>query len=477
MSVRYQIIFLLLVVNLAHAQSTVYTIETVPNVKVDSNNLVSNPDGILSPETVRRMDSQLKALEESTTAQVAVVAINSIGDQDIFNFAQELFTKWGIGQKSNDNGLLILLVLDQRTVRFHTGKGLEGILPDIVCKRIQEQDMVPLFKEGKNNEAMSAGVDHILRVLKDPIYADEILAKELRAYSGWEIFFPATLGIGLVTLLIMLVVNNRKFTDSKKPLSTPYAEMRMSRVGWLTEFGIVPAAILLVFHFSPMISPILECLAALYGYFIFTLLVKRMRMRSVVNRLIEKEKYKRVFDFFEDYRVGWLLYGILFPLPFLPHYFMYRNRMKYYRNHPRACENCGKPARKLDEQTDDQYLSKEKAFEEGLQSADYDVWLCDACGTYFELVYQNRFSKYSPCPKCKTKAWYQKSNRTLVSPTESSTGRGEKTFECKYCNHTVSTTYTIARLSSSSGSSSSGGSSGGSFGGGSSGGGGASSSW
>ena len=368
-------------------------------------------------------------------------------------------------------------MLDKRTVRFHTGKGLEGILPDIICKRIEEQDMVPLFKEGKNDEAMTAGVDHVVKVLTDPIYAEEILAKELRNYSGWVSFFPMTLGFGLLTLLVIFLVNKNKFTDSKKPLSTPYGEMRMSRMGWLTEFGIVPVAILLVFQFSPMINPILECLAALYGYFIFTLIVKRVRMRGVVKRLIEKEKYKKVFDFFEEYRAGWLVYGILFPIPLLPHYFMYRNRMVFYRNHPRACEKCGKPARKLDEQTEDKYLSKEKAFEEGLKSADYDVWLCDACGTYFELVYQNRFSKFSPCPKCKTKAWYQKSNRTIDSPTESSSGKGERTFECKFCNHSLSTTYTIARLSSSSSSSSSGGSSGGSFGGGSSGGGGASSSW
>ena len=246
---RY-IFFLIILSTAAPAQTQVYTVETVPNVKVDSNNLVSNPDGILRLETVRKMDAQLKALEASTTAQVAVVAINSIGDQDIFNFAQELFTKWGIGQKSNDNGLLILLVLDQKTVRFHTGKGLEGILPDIVCKRIQEQDMVPLFKEEKNDEAMTAGVDHVVKVLTDPIYADEILAKELRTYSDWSIFFPITLGIGLVALLVMLVVNNKRFTDSKKPLQTPYGEMRMSRMGWFTEFGIVPVAILLVFMFQ-----------------------------------------------------------------------------------------------------------------------------------------------------------------------------------------------------------------------------------
>jgi uncharacterized protein len=160
----------------------------------------------------------------------------------------------------------------------------------------------------------------------------------------------------------------------------------------------------------------------------------------------------------------------------LIHYPLYLRRMTYYRNHPRDCEKCGKPVHKLDERADDAYLSKEKVFEEGLKSVDYDVWLCDHCGTYFELMYPNRSSKYSHCPKCKTKAWYLKSNRTIESPTTSSSGTGEKVHECKFCSHQVVSTYTIAQLSDSS-SSDSGGSSGGSFGGGSSGGGGASSSW
>lgn len=470
------LIILLAATHLAPAQS--YTIDSVPNVKVDSNNYVSNPDRILRLETARVIDAKLRELESKTTAQVAVVVLSSIGDQDIFNFAQELFTKWGIGQASTDNGLLILLVMDKRTVRFHTGRGLEGILPDIICKRIEEEDMVPKFKSGLNDEAMMSGIDRVVQIISDPAYADEVMARELRAYSVWPVFFGTTLALGGITLLIIFLVNRRKFSDSKKPLSTPHMEMRQSRLMWLTEFGIVPALILLVFQYSPMVNPVWEAIAALYGYFLFTLIHKRLRMRAVVKRMLNQKKYKRIVDFFEEYKTGWLVWGILFPLPLLPHYFLYLRRMTWYRDHPRDCENCGKAARKLDEQSDDKYLSKEQVFEEGLKSVDYDVWLCDACGTYFELMYQNRWSKYTHCPKCKTKAYFQKSNRTIVSPTESSKGKGELTHECKFCGNLVVSTYSIAKLSSSSSSSSGGGgSSGGSFGGGSSGGGGASSSW
>ncbi len=463
-----------LLAKLAFAQEE-YTVETVPNVKVSENRLVSDPGKVLSESARVGLDSRLTDLEAKTTAQVAVVILPSIGTQNDFQFAQELFTHWGIGQSSNDNGLLILVIMDQRTVRFHTGRGLEGMLPDVVCKRIQEQYMVPLFREGRTDEAVASGVDQVIKILTDPVYASEIQG-ESAAPPLWDVLYPMVLGLGGMVVLIVFLVRRRRFADASKAVSTPYGEMRLTRMQWLLEFGVVPAGILVALDNSGMDSPWIPAGAGLYGYFLLTLVHKRQRMQQVVRRLLEQKKYKRIVEFFEEYRSGWLASAIFFPLPFLIHYPMYLRRMTFYRNHPRDCEKCGKPVRKLDERADDAYLSKEKAFEEGLKSVDYDVWLCDHCGTYFELMYPNRSSKYTNCPKCKTKAWYLKSNRTVESPTTTSTGTGEKVHECKFCGHKVVSTYTIARLSESS-SSSSGGSSGGSFGGGSSGGGGASSSW
>lgn len=65
-----------------------------------------------------------------------VVALNSIGNQEQHEFALSLFNKWDVGKSEDDNGLLILLTLDIRDITFKTGYGLEGVLPDILCKRI-----------------------------------------------------------------------------------------------------------------------------------------------------------------------------------------------------------------------------------------------------------------------------------------------------------------------------------------------------
>jgi len=63
----------------------------------------------------------LQALEDSTLTEVAVVLVESIGDENIELFATDLFAKWGIGKEKDNNGLLILFVEDQRAIRFETG--------------------------------------------------------------------------------------------------------------------------------------------------------------------------------------------------------------------------------------------------------------------------------------------------------------------------------------------------------------------
>jgi uncharacterized protein len=122
-----------------------YTVDSVPNTKRINNNYVSNPDNLINATTVTQIDQHLTSLEQQTTAQVAVVLLSSIGENSVEDFAQSLFVKWGIGRATKDNGLLILFVADQKTIRFHTGFGLEGVLPDAICKRIQIQKMVPYF--------------------------------------------------------------------------------------------------------------------------------------------------------------------------------------------------------------------------------------------------------------------------------------------------------------------------------------------
>ena len=148
--------------------ATSYTLETVPNVyRLDRRLHVSDPTGILSAEARSAIDRIFTQLEDSTGIQTAVVMLPSIGEDNIFDFAHNLFMEWGVGEKERDNGLLILYVEDQRKIRFHVGYGLEGILPDAICKRIQAKYMVPAFKEGNVDQGMVTGCKAIYQTLEN----------------------------------------------------------------------------------------------------------------------------------------------------------------------------------------------------------------------------------------------------------------------------------------------------------------------
>lgn len=162
-------------VNGSATSSKSYTISDVPNVHIaDASQYVSDPTSILSPASRDSINAMLARLEKSKGIESAVVLLPSIGDADIFQFAHDLFRTWGIGKKKANNGLLVVLVLDQRKVRFTTGYGLEGTLTDALSRRIQTQWMIPCFKKADWDGGMVAGIGATVKVLDESEGADGI---------------------------------------------------------------------------------------------------------------------------------------------------------------------------------------------------------------------------------------------------------------------------------------------------------------
>ena len=138
-----KILFILSLLGCLSIQAKEYTIKEIPMVHLqDRTRYVSNPDNILSASAVETMDSILFALEQKTGIQTLVVVVTGIEGGDCFDFAYRLGKEMGVGQKERDNGLVILLSTDERCIQFATGYGLEGVLPDAICKRIQSRYMV-----------------------------------------------------------------------------------------------------------------------------------------------------------------------------------------------------------------------------------------------------------------------------------------------------------------------------------------------
>jgi uncharacterized protein len=154
----------LIFVSSFHAQFE--TAKEVPNPKSVGKSYVSNPDEILTANTVQQIDEYLSELEESDGFQVAIVCVNSIGQNVPKDFATDLASLWGIGNRGKDDGLLILLVKDQKRIEFETGYGTESILPDNLTQQIQQEVMLPYFKQNNYDLGMLSGVRGICNVLR-----------------------------------------------------------------------------------------------------------------------------------------------------------------------------------------------------------------------------------------------------------------------------------------------------------------------
>ena len=197
-------LFLILCIDLAARE---YSVEDIPNVQISNRyRFTSNPDGILSDWAVAKIDSICYDLRHRGIAQTAVVAVSEIDSDDVFDFAYELFSEWGVGSSSN-SGIGVLLVEEAREIRFVTGYGVEGALPDAICKRIQTSYMLPHFRNGDYSSGMVAGLEAIRAVLNgselDAGGNDDYIDDDDEAALAMVVFFVLVIiGSAIVVLIV-----------------------------------------------------------------------------------------------------------------------------------------------------------------------------------------------------------------------------------------------------------------------------------
>lgn len=166
-------IILMFAVNIAAANAKEYKVEDIPNVRLQNKAWhVSDPERILSQETIARINYMLTQLEDSTSIEVAVVVVPFVDQGDCFTFAYKIGKDWGVGKSETDNGLVILLSTGDRCVQFVTGYGIEGFLPDAICKRIQTRYMNPYFSKDRWDEGLLYGVNAVCGVLNGSMKRD-----------------------------------------------------------------------------------------------------------------------------------------------------------------------------------------------------------------------------------------------------------------------------------------------------------------
>ena len=150
---------------------------------------------ILSEEDKTKLRNQCAALRDSGGAMVVVVTTPSLYGLDVADYANQLFKKWGIGSKKEDNGVLLLIAPNERKARIEVGYGNESRLTDLEAKAIISDVIRPLFREGKISASVVAGTEAILKKLGNPVEA----APAAPASSGSS-------GVGDVIKMVLIII-------------------------------------------------------------------------------------------------------------------------------------------------------------------------------------------------------------------------------------------------------------------------------
>lgn len=127
---------------------------------------VNDYAGILTAEQKAVLEARCKELRSKSGAQLAVVTVKSLAGGQIDDFANKLFSRWGIGEQGKNNGLLLLVAMEDRKARVEVGYGLEPVLPDAFAGSILDQDLFPAFKQKRYFDGLQAAVNHLCDVVE-----------------------------------------------------------------------------------------------------------------------------------------------------------------------------------------------------------------------------------------------------------------------------------------------------------------------
>jgi uncharacterized protein len=159
--------------------------------------LVNDYTGSLSAAQIQHLEDKLVAFDDSTSIQIAIAVIKSVGEYDINEYALELGRHWGVGSKKN-TGVMILVALGDRKVSIQSGYGLEGALPDVYAKRIIENDIKPYFKAGDYYSGLESGTNAIISYTKGEYKNDK--PKKVNKDAG------AAIPIIIIIIIIIVII-------------------------------------------------------------------------------------------------------------------------------------------------------------------------------------------------------------------------------------------------------------------------------
>ncbi len=434
-----------------------FAISDVPNVQLnDSTRFVTDPAHYLNASEIRDLDKTLLDLRHRYNVDFAIVLLPNIKDNSLEDFTYELFKAWGLGQKGKDTGLLLLVLPERRKLRFETGYGLEGIIPDALLGQVIRNDIAPHFREKNIALGLEQSIKRIAQRLKKNQaellngakgrpHQQGVRSKQIPS-SAFFYFYSFFVLLIYVSLLFNLYIGKRTIKKQGE------ARQRLPEV----KAGLIV---------GPLISILL--LIPFFGI-IFTL---------------------KLND--EDYAIAMVLLAV-FALYFIALFLLTRSYQQYIQKLASHCPNCGKSSLEVKPNFKSK-LSPQQSLEFQIKAKTFTYFHCAHCSYEEVVAHIVKPSKYTLCPECQTLAVAPIARRSIVYQGVSYL-RTE--YKCLYCRNNSSKDERNKReeaenlaqglllgallgsgMGRRGGGFSGGGFSGGSWGGGMSGGGGASGSW
>ena len=210
--------FLLTLLVTALTFAATYTVDNLPIPYLqDRTQYVSNPDNLLSQTAVDSLNLWLGQMEHEHGVQTVLAVVERIEGGETYDFCMALGRKYGIGRKEQNSGLIILLSTGDRAYTILTGRGLEGTLPDAICKRIENYQMLPALRDGNWDEAMLNAVRAITKYVDGDdslVGSSDFDDDDTGALIGFLVCM--LLGLGIIAFAIWLDQRKKSYCPSCK---------------------------------------------------------------------------------------------------------------------------------------------------------------------------------------------------------------------------------------------------------------------
>ena len=168
---------------------------------------------VIPQQTRTAIETKLKDLEQKSGIQLVVATVSSLEGQEIEPYANALFRTWKLGEKTKNNGVLLLVAPKEHRARIEVGYGLEGTLTDLLSKVIITNAMVPRFKTGDYAGGIERGVDDIIAVLTTDS-SDWQKRPDLRAdRQGQTDSYAPLIALVIFVIIVILILRSPHRSD------------------------------------------------------------------------------------------------------------------------------------------------------------------------------------------------------------------------------------------------------------------------